>query len=68
VVLQTPDAGWAPQYSGIKDMTWLQQQSLPKSGPRRGAQLVATHVLRIRKQLTLTKHCRAAIKDNIIGA
>jgi len=36
VVLQEPDAGWAPQYSNIKDMTRHIQDSLPTGGPRRG--------------------------------
>jgi len=46
-------------------MTWLQQQSLPKSGPRRGAQLVGNPCIEDTQAVTLTKHCRAAIKDNI---
>ncbi len=36
VVLEAPDAGWAPQYSNIKNMTSLIQDSLPANGPRRG--------------------------------
>jgi gliding motility-associated-like protein len=36
VVLQTPDAGWSPVYSSIKNMTYLKQDSLPSNGPRRG--------------------------------
>ena len=36
VVLQAPDAGWAPQYSNIKNMTALIQDSLPENGQRRG--------------------------------
>jgi len=36
VVLEAADAGWAPQYSNIKNMTWLIQDSLPAKGPRRG--------------------------------
>lgn len=36
VVLQTPDAGWAPEYSKIKHMTSVIQDSLPGKGPRRG--------------------------------
>jgi len=39
VVLEAADAGWAPQYANIKDMTWLIQQSLPAKGPRRGMQI-----------------------------
>ena len=36
VVLQQPDAGWAPEYGNIKNMTQLKQDSLPANGPRRG--------------------------------
>src|ERR1017187_8036113 len=36
VVLEQPDAGWASQYSSIKNMTSIIQDSLPGKGPRRG--------------------------------
>jgi gliding motility-associated-like protein len=36
VVLQAADAGWAPEYGNIKNMTNLVQDSLPANGPRRG--------------------------------
>jgi gliding motility-associated-like protein len=36
VILQAANAGWAPQYSYIKNMTQAIQSKLPANGPRRG--------------------------------
>ena len=55
VVMQQPDAGWAPEYSNIKQMTYGLQQTLPAKGPRRGLILYGRPCVRDTQALSLNE-------------
>ncbi|MDQ3072989.1 MAG: PKD domain-containing protein, partial [Bacteroidota bacterium] len=63
VVMQQPDAGWAPEYSGINNMTWLKQQSLDPDGPRRGFRLDGPPCLNIRQRINVNETLPSCYKE-----
>ena len=64
VVLQAPDAGWAPQYNNIKNMTELIQDSLPAKGPRRGMIISGEPCLYSNQTINLNETLPSCFKPN----